>query len=1168
MYGVLFTRSIYRAHKLHSELRDIVTPPMPHRLFDIHYTRLNRADEATSTGKGFVSAKRLSRKSLSLSITVLDAMTELPIRDARVSVSVSMAISPRSNATTRQQPPSLSAMPVGVSKLVSFSPFSASIPPTIVTPTTPMSQLASMLYSSSMFATNPRARIMRGRRIHSVKTNARGRAVLSIRKCLSKPSYERLERRIAERDAPFNVRLHYIIIVKARGYFPTNYIAFESTIESWVSSVTVRLVPKVKLKFRLMSDGRPVPEKSNIVIALLSGKQLFTSALHDGWVITDELPPLTPILVLVEDIGYKWLTQLPRRLRPGDVCNLGDFNLDHGAKLECVVFDPRTGMVAPNVPITLRWYDVLGMGQSFAIDTITNARGKCVIRGLPPGTYLLKVNEAGSILTSRLINVQAIISNFVLVPLRRSMGRVLIKGASTEQYGQRKIRTLTPMVAEALDFNLVYEYEHQELRGRWNVIPAIWSSQAGCVIKGSTMPQAVWTSPLIIVPSRYALGFYYSLSSDLYSPSTDVYGIRAIPRVEAHKKVGWQISNVQTERLAYVLFRAKWVKDKTLKGTHLSPWVQNTSSSSARTVIEVQPMFATPVYISSFYPFAVCDFPEPIKSPPGELQIQFTNVHGGEYSINASIERRIAVASWQIAINSRTPSSSRSSTAHRTFYTPNLKVRWMLVSHRAREFAHEQFARMSALKRALWLKHLTEEKCNFIHWRISMDTQLRGDIPNVHIRNIPPDKYALFGIINVTSPTYCYITKSGRRYYLPAGRWVVYVGDVRIYPNKITKIKCASLTDESVGLINLTLKMPGELKESHRLLNIAMEFKDPRTGEWLRWDEDVLHLQPHELKAMGKTTQEIMRIALRIFPPVLRSRLTARLIVWSDREADDYAQGMTTFSIPSSWSKPINVTIALRKKPIRCTIVGRVWLPGRRAPAAHVRIVPFLLNNPTPSRALFVSYDGHRLAMLLEKRTISGTDGSFVIPNLPDGIYGLLLLPCTVHGAVYSSQLVNTAPTIKWHWQMSKRTVNSTEHVYIADVELERGSVVYGIVEERTCRIAIPHALIWLKHQRSMPFGNQSETELIYRIMATILENADRFDDGERIYHERLCRMPVRGWFARSYGDGRVFIPCLRIGAYKLIARAAGYRTTIIHELLPLETIPQFPATFIPLERK
>lgn len=292
------------------------------------------------------------------------------------------------------------------------------------------------------------------------------------------------------------------------------------------------------------------------------------------------------------------------------------------------------------------------------------------------------------------------------------------------------------------------------------------------------------------------------------------------------------------------------------------------------------------------------------------------------------------------------------------------------------------------------------------------------------------------------------------------------------------------------------------------------------------------------------------------------------MIVWSDREADGYARGMATFYIPSPWSKPIDVTITLRTKPARCTIVGRVWLPGRKAPAAHVRIVPFLLNGPSPAHALFVNYDGHRLAMLLRKRTISGDDGSFVISNLPKGRYGLLLLPCTVHGAAYSSELVNAAPTIKWHWRMWKRMVNSTECVYIADVELERGGVLYGIIEGHPGRIAIPHALIWLKHQHSTPFDNFSETELIYRMMAAIRENMNRFLDGERVYHEQLCRMPVRGWFARSYGDGRVFMPCLRPGVYKLIARAVGYRTAIIREVQPMDVAPQFPVNFITLERK
>lgn len=193
----------------------------------------------------------------------------------------------------------------------------------------------------------------------------------------------------------------YTLAVSAPGYLPTTRSV---KVTPTPATEEVALVPLSRISGRILDrTGRPLGDTP---VYLLVPQAMFTESpvfpgLLSFQTTTDaegryRLPPAAAgsaqCLAIVSSLGYG--ASARRALPEGQEATDVDISLQAGLSLRILVQEEGTGQPVPGQPVTAGFS--LGppdFGESWGITAYTLADGICTFRGLPPGSYRIRLGE-------------------------------------------------------------------------------------------------------------------------------------------------------------------------------------------------------------------------------------------------------------------------------------------------------------------------------------------------------------------------------------------------------------------------------------------------------------------------------------------------------------------------------------------------------------------------------------------------------------------------------------------------------------------------------------------------------------------------------------------------------------------------------------------------------
>lgn len=193
----------------------------------------------------------------------------------------------------------------------------------------------------------------------------------------------------------------YTLAVSAPGYLPTTR-SVQVTLPP--ATEEVALVPFSRISGRILDRaGRPLvrAEVCLLVPQVMPAEGFNLPALLPFRTTTDaegryRLPPVAAgsaqCLAIVPSLGYG--ASARRAVPEGQEATDVDISLQEGLSLRVRVQEEGTGQPVPGQPVTAGFS--LGppdFGESWSISAYTLADGVCTFRGLPPGSYRIRLGE-------------------------------------------------------------------------------------------------------------------------------------------------------------------------------------------------------------------------------------------------------------------------------------------------------------------------------------------------------------------------------------------------------------------------------------------------------------------------------------------------------------------------------------------------------------------------------------------------------------------------------------------------------------------------------------------------------------------------------------------------------------------------------------------------------
>jgi len=141
------------------------------------------------------------------------------------------------------------------------------------------------------------------------------------------------------------------------------------------------------------------------------------------------------------------------------------------------------------------------------------------------------------------------------------------------------------------------------------------------------------------------------------------------------------------------------------------------------------------------------------------------------------------------------------------------------------------------------------------------------------------------------------------------------------------------------------------------------------------------------------------------------------------------------------------------------SLVGRVFRPDGRTPAAGVWVAPYAPNAPSPGANAVTRADRGSYKLNAEFATLTGDDGGFVIEGLRPGSYGLYATPRPGSfrpNHVPAPEIAKLAPTMGEPVEVKAR--EKTAEVRLV---LPEGCAVSGVVRNAATKQPVPDATVW-----------------------------------------------------------------------------------------------------------